>query len=520
MMYSNLYKKASTEQLLFTLSIVGMLVACWIMYIQHGWINDDSVLYFEAARLFSIGEWKSGLALFGLPLYSLLIAALTKATTLNIQLCAQILNAIFIAIAISSLLRIILLAGGDKLTMMMTILLLLSAAYIVGDIVPMLLRDQGFWAFMLTATVFFIKFYRNIHLKDALYWQIFALLALLFRIEAITYITVIPLILLSRPNTGLRQKLNLLFNTHILNIFIAIAAIIAVLVHGAISISDLGRFQEIFSVITDIEKNFSAQIASKAHVIAIDVLGESLERFAWMSLILTLLSIALIKCVLVAGWLPIILIYFNYSSIKNSMASDVIKILKLCGLLVLINAILIILKVNLLSSRYVILFGFITIIFAAFATTALYRKWQNKQLGRAEKGIALLTLILVIFGFGSNVAPKHSGYHYEKEAVNFVKTQNVEQKPVFYVSPRARFYAGAAYLGRGYDYWEFTQKAIADGSIYEHDYLIINLDINNKTAEREAVLAAKLTDYELIQTFYGYKKKKRMLIYRRTHLAD
>jgi hypothetical protein len=90
---------------------------------------------------------------------------------------------------------------------------------------------------------------------------------------------------------------------------------------------------------------------------------------------------------------------------------------------------------------------------------------------------------------------------------------------VFYVSPRARFYAGAAYLDRGYDYWKFTEKAIADGSIYQHDYLVINLDINEKTAEREAVLAAELTDYELVKIFYGYKKKKRMLVYKKAQHA-
>lgn len=515
MMISNLYKKTSAEQLLLTLSIIGMLVACWIMYIQQGWINDDSVLYFEAARLFSIGEWKDGLALFGLPLYSLLIAALSKATSLSFQLCAQILNAVFIATAINSLLRIILLAGGDKLTMVMTMLLLLSTAYIVGDVVPMLLRDQGFWAFMLTALVFFIKFYRHHNIKDALYWQMFALLALLFRIEAITYIAVIPLILFTLPGAGLRQKLSLLFNAHVLNITIAVAAIIAVLAHSSISINDLGRFQEIFSVVSDIQKNFSKEIISKAHVIAKNVLGEPMENFAWMSLILTLVTIALIKCISVSGWLPPILVCFNYTSIKNTIAHDVAKILILCGLVVLMNAILIILRANLLTSRYVIFFGFITIVFAAFAMDALYKKWQRKELGRTEKIISLLTLILIIVGLGLNIAPKHSGYNYQKEAVDFVKTQNVEQKRVFYVSPRARFYAGAAYQDRGYDYWEFTQQAIADGSIYQYDYLVINLDINGKTAEREAVLATKLTDYALVKIFYGYKKKKRMLVYKK-----
>lgn len=519
MMIANFYKKASAEQILVTLSLIGMLVACWIMYIQQGWINDDSVLYFEAARLFSIGEWKSGLALFEWPLYSLLIAGLHVATTLNIQLCAQLLNAVFIVIVMSSLLRIILLAGGEKLTLLMATLLFLSTAYIVGDVVPMLLRDQGFWAFMLTALVFLIRFYRNAQLSDAIYWQLFAITALLFRIEAITYIVVLPLILLTRPNTAPKDKFLRFCKAHAINIFICLVASIAAVIHGSIGISNFGRVQEIFSAFSDIQNNFSMQIVSKAQVMANSVLGEPLENFAWMSLMLTFISIAAIKCISVAGWLAPILVHLNYKSIKLVMANDVAKILALCGLVVFINAVLIILRANILTSRYVIFFGFISIIFAAFAMVSLYQKWQRKQLGGLEKFVSIFATIVILLSIALNVMPKHAGYNYQKEAVDFVKIQNVERKSVFYVSPRARFYAGAAYLDRGYDYWKFTEKAIADGSIYQHDYLVINLDINEKTAEREAVLAAKLTDYELVKIFYGYKKKKRMLVYKKAQHA-
>jgi hypothetical protein len=51
-----------TGRLTGLLTVVGVLIAMQINYIQHGWINNDSVLYFEAARLFSIGEWKASLA--------------------------------------------------------------------------------------------------------------------------------------------------------------------------------------------------------------------------------------------------------------------------------------------------------------------------------------------------------------------------------------------------------------------------------------------------------------------------
>jgi len=83
----NVYKRLSSVNLMLLLSSVGMLIAAWVMYIQQGWVNDDSVLYFEAARLFSAGEWKSGLSLFPWPLYSLLIAGMHFITGFNITDC-------------------------------------------------------------------------------------------------------------------------------------------------------------------------------------------------------------------------------------------------------------------------------------------------------------------------------------------------------------------------------------------------------------------------------------------------
>ncbi|MGZ9002091.1 MAG: hypothetical protein ACXW1T_13365, partial [Methylophilus sp.] len=88
----------SDAQLQKLITVLGIVIACQVIYIQHGWINDDSVLYFEMARLFSLGEWKQGIALFNWPLYPALISIVHQLTHLSIQTSAQILDVIFFAI--------------------------------------------------------------------------------------------------------------------------------------------------------------------------------------------------------------------------------------------------------------------------------------------------------------------------------------------------------------------------------------------------------------------------------------
>lgn len=515
-MISKIYKESSTEQLQVRLSIIGMLVACWIMYIQQGWINDDSVLYFEAARLFAAGEWNAGLSLFPWPLYSLLIASVHFISGFSLHNSAQILNAIFIFITFYSLLRIIILASGDKLTLIIATTLLSASSYIFGDVVGMLLRDQGFWAFMLTALVFFIKFYRDGQLEDAIYWQLFALLAMLFRLEAFTYIALLPFFLLTVPETNIQKRLKLLLKAHLLNITASILIVIFMLMHESIQLTDLGRIREIFSAFSDIERNFSSHITKRADLMASHILGEPLESFALSGLLLTLILVVITKCALVCGLVPSILAATNYKNLQIAISRDTSKILLLTMLIVMINGLLIILKVNILSSRYVILFGLITIIFASFSARGHIEKWQKNQLSKYVKVLLGLALIVTLSTLVLNVLPKHAGYNYQKIAADFVNNHNTEHKKVFYVSPRARYYAGEPYADRGYDYWEYTQTAINNGTIYDYDYLVINLDIDENTSTREQLLKDKLSDYTLIKVIYGYKNKKRMLIYKKS----
>ncbi len=87
---------------------------------------------------------------------------------------------------------------------------------------------------------------------------------------------------------------------------------------------------------------------------------------------------------------------------------------------------------------------------------------------------------------------------------------------VFYVTPRSRYFAGAPYAGRGYDYWDYTRKAIEDGTIYRYSYLVINLDIDAEYPARKKLLNEKLPQYSVVKEFYGYRNKKKIMIYLKT----
>lgn len=508
------YNKLSDNQLKNSLVLLSIIIACWVMYIQKGWINDDSLLYFESARLFSIGEWSAGVQLFPWPLYSLLIAGLHYITGLQFQLCAQILTAVFFALTTHSLLHIVMLAGGNKFNLLATALLLISSSYIAGAVLPMLIRDQGFWAFLLTALVFFVKFYRDQKIKDALYWQLFALIAFLFRVEAAIYIALLPVSLLNIPKIKISEKIQLILKAHSLNLLLTLAASSLVVLHSSLTLDDLGRLKEIFVGLSQIQENITHTISTKVHIMATDVLGEQLQDFAWLSFILSLTIIAALKCLLVAGWLPLLLNSLFYKNIKNNMAEDARHILFVVALLGFMNALLIILKVNILVGRYVIIFGFVMLVFASFAIQKHPKEWHLKQTGVIKKSIFVVAIISISLGIISNYWPKTNSYTYEQDAVSYVKSlQESKDGKIFYSSYKARHYAGESYIGRWENFWTYTQQAINNKSIDQYSYLVINFTADDNTAEIEKVIQEKLPQYSLIKKFYGYKGKKGILIY-------
>jgi hypothetical protein len=504
----------SQLQKLFTL--ISILIALQVMYIQHGWVNDDSVLYFELARLFSLGEWKQGIALYNWPLYPALISAVHQLTQFNFQTSAQLLNISFFAITTFSFIQLIRLAGGNKTTIVCGAILLLSSSYIVGDVLPMLLRDQGFWAMFLTSLVYFILFYRHQKLSHAFLWQISAILAMLFRIEAIIFLVALPFALFQPHEFSIKQKLPYFFQANLI-LILAVTLIASILVFSpSFHLSDFGRLQEVITIFPRLLTDITQKFIRKAEVMNEEILGNFLNEYGMMAIIISLASIIVIKIAKLVG-LPVIAIFVvNYAGRRHTstMQQDVRTILLWTLVLSLINACITVARDFILSGRYIIALGLILLIFAAFNLASLAEKIRvNSLKNRWEKTVLLIAITSMLLLGLSNLLPKQAGYNFEQDAVAYIKKQQIPNSKIFYVTPRLRFYAEAPYSTRGYDYWDYTQKAIEDGSIYQYEYLAIVLNTNNKLKSKEAILLKKLPQYKIEKEFYGYKKKKKVILF-------
>jgi hypothetical protein len=247
------------------------------------------------------------------------------------------------------------------------------------------------------------------------------------------------------------------------------------------------------------------------------VIGEPFKEFAWFTFLLSLFSISIVKCLFVAGWSPAILALFNTHQSRDALDKETFKVLCLFAIIAWIIACLIIFKVNILSGRYVVLFGFVLIAVASVIAEIQLQQWKHAKF--SNKAVLVICAIIVLVGFIGNVLPKRDGYHYEINAVQYVQQSLVDgkQQAVLYTSEKQRFYAQKPYEDRYFDEWQYLVERIEDDRVNQYKFVVINLNLKADSAAKEAYLQTHLTQFKQDKVFYGHKNKKRTFVYRRVN---
>jgi voltage-gated potassium channel Kch len=492
---------------------IGMLLAAQIQYIQHGWINPDSVLYLEAAKLFAKNQWQAGFAVFSWPFYSILIAATHKISTLSVHLSAQLLSVIFFGITTASFLKIIHLAGGKSMQLLAGGFVLVSAKYLMGDVMEMLMRDQGFWAFYLAGIGFFIQFYKTNLFKYAALWQTSIILATLFRIEAITFLFFMPFLILLCKTTTLQERLKSFIKCNLIHISLATIIIATLMLNPHLSTKVLGRLNEVFS--TNLYNELTKNLHDKSSIMSTLVLGRYLNEFAIPGLLLTFIYVMIVKTFSATGLVNMALAWFSLKSKQRLLDKEVSLVLGMAAVIAIINMGLIITKIFVLSSRYVVALSFIIMLFSSFYLAKLLVQFikENHALYKKNNWFLLAVLLLMSVSLINNILPKQQGYNYLQDAVSWVQANNKNNKPVFYDEPRARYYANEPFIGSWPDDWEVVKKAIENNSINNYEHLIINH--STKHPEREKLLIDTLENFDEVKRFSNPKANNFAVVYQK-----
>jgi hypothetical protein len=388
------------------------------------------------------------------------------------------------------------------------VLVFLSSPYLLGDVVPSIVREHGFWVCLLSGLWCLMRFYTSNQFRYALGWGVALVLATLFRIEALSFLTLLPFALFFQSRYEWKTRFAMVLKAHSV-LFVSLIILAVLLLNYSIGVNNLGRLYEPMNITTKAFHEMMWGLNEKAQVYGAQVLGKWIDDYALQGLLLTLGWVVVSKVILAAGIAQSLLCIFtiyNRRVISGLSAGPILVGFIMIGF---INSIFILLNNFLLSERMTSPLAFAIQICAAYGLVELYRNFQETK----KKSILIsffIVAILLAGQLGKTLWPLDRGDRYELDAVKWLESYKKPQQKVFYDSMRLRYYAGEYHDSENIE-WESVQKLFAQNDMRKYDYIVVT--ISRKNPEKLKFLNTRLG--KAIKQFDN-GRKNRVLIYRIT----
>ncbi len=170
-----------------------LLASVWVVFDQHGIINNDGVLYLRQANLFAQGDIEAAKAIYPWPFFSYLIAQVHLLSGLSLLYSAQLINIVLFVAACYFFLKSLMLISKEWPTLLAGFLVIVTSIPILDDYMPMLMRDNGMWAGFTAGLYFYLQWYKSPTVLNALLFQFCFILGAIFRPEIIMLNLLIPI---------------------------------------------------------------------------------------------------------------------------------------------------------------------------------------------------------------------------------------------------------------------------------------------------------------------------------------
>ena len=212
----------SFSQIRLITAVISLLLSA-AAYYYDDIINRDGVMYMEMVQAYFDGGLASMATIYDWPFFTILTAWLSQLSGLPIELSANVLNSILFVVFTDALLLISYRLLPNLRQVGIAAVLILSF-YSINDYRDFLIRDIGYWAFCSLALYQLMRYQVEPKLKTALHWQVSALVAVLFRVEGIILLLLMPFFALS--SYRLKSSFLELARLHSLNLLIGLVLII------------------------------------------------------------------------------------------------------------------------------------------------------------------------------------------------------------------------------------------------------------------------------------------------------
>ncbi|WP_456375564.1 hypothetical protein [Thiolapillus sp.] len=449
-------------------AIASILLSLWqIGAVEQ--INHDAVYYLLAIEgdsdaIRHIGNW-----LF----YPRLIGLTGQLTGLAPEQAAWALNTLLDTLAVLAFLRLVEELGGTRRTLLWAALVILSLPYFNENRAE-IIRDHGYWAFSLAGMIFYLRLFRQFSWKDLLSWNLGMFIALLFRVEALVFLLLMPFGLLASGSTSrFRDSAKALIPVLIMGLGFALATLLWGGMHNRLA-NSLANTQQLL-------QTFTVSIPHKAALLRKGVVPQFSQGMAETTLYLGVAWSILKDLISSMSWLYFAILILRKYFPAPALPRDYLRILWIYAALT--AAILFIHGAQhfIMVSRYTMALGLMLLPIVVFSLDALHRQYREQNRRGAWLAAALLGILILVGDSLHNSATPKAYIHqaaqwarsnipdrsrividYHRERVSWYSNRNSGKKLEY-----QRFRSGKTRL-RNYDYaFVRSGKKQAQSKLYQ-----------------------------------------------------
>ena len=232
--------------MLWIAAILSLALSGIALYFDPPMLSMDGLYYLKAAEAFLQHGVKAAFEVYAWPFYSIFLASLSRITGFSLESSAHMIDALGFVLITVGFVGIVRTLGANRRVQRWAIgVILLYPALNIMRKLP-ILRDYMYWGCFLLAIWALIVYCRNRTWRRALAWNAAIFMAVLFRIEGIFLMLLMPLVVL-KDTHGDTSSIKTWLRLNISLILAGMGALVWLVMHAASAPVFLARFYTLFN---------------------------------------------------------------------------------------------------------------------------------------------------------------------------------------------------------------------------------------------------------------------------------
>ena len=453
-------------------SIASILLSVWCVWADPI-VNNDGVYYLRAAENIRLGNWEEAISIYSWPFYPAFIGYLSKYLGIEVVSAAYVFNAFLCVLLVIGFLAVTHELGGQRDTLIIAALVILAFPTL-NKFRPFIIRDIGYVALYLWSLAYLFRYWRLRHFRDILRWLLFTGIAILFRVEGVALLFVVPILIFSLDRVYSRYRWLILIACIVASVLLIFLLALWLGRHAAIVGSTEGVadpaeiWGRIFSYI-------SSEVGDKLELIKDHLAG----RYYFIVYILIIVFVTLAE---VVRRLAIVYALVAWWGWRQGLLFPNRGLKRLWLALILVNVLILIgsaIFKSIVVDRYALATTVTVLLACPFVFAYLWRRWKEKEMtGRMKWGaasVAVICLLLAVKGLDVFTDKK-----YLYQAGRWVAENASDDSALHSNNLILVYYSGMdAYNKHDRYSWLYTHRLIKRKEWEQYDYLAIELRLSD-----------------------------------------